>query len=298
MAKLFEVNYPYQRTGAHLYLFFIGAFCFASDRINVKKILPFVLLPMFLLPVHFVVNFNVNHVVNWEEDNLPDEFFEKVKEIESSRKQDYIPSIYIEGTTIACWDYKFYNDYQEYMPLSFFKRDTLKLFYDYIIDREEHVEKFGHLYDKIANQETSRMGLYKRKVSASKKLISEKIITDFQGIDREFYEFINYNIDSSESSTINVELIAAIEYHKRPFNSTVVVTAENSVTKEKYDYKMVNLFTKDDWLEYEPLKTSVFMNNIPVGESIDVKVYLWNLKEVTYGVHSSRVKMYKVTTNR
>lgn len=295
MAKLFEVNYPFQRTGSHLYLFFIGAFCFAADKIEIKKLLPFALIPMFLLPVHFISNFNTNHVVNWEEDNLPDEFFEKVKEIESTKEKDYIPNIYIEGTTIACWDYKFYNDYQEYMPLSFFKRDTLKWFYDYVIDREENVEKFGELYEKIANQETSRMGLYKRKTPIERELITENVISKYLEIkEREFYEFINYTIDSAESTTINVETIARIEYHKRPFNSRLIITAENTETKEKYDYKVVNLFTKDDWVEYEPMKSSVFMNNIPLGESVDVKVYVWSKNKVTYKVHTSKVKLSKV----
>ncbi|MEN8884640.1 MAG: hypothetical protein ABF244_10490 [Flavobacteriaceae bacterium] len=294
MAKLFEVNYPFQRTGSHLYLFFIGAFCFAADKVNLKKLLPFVLIPMFLLPVHFITNFNINHVVNWEEDNLPDEFFEKVKELESSKTQEYIPTIYIEGTAIACWDYKFYNDFQEYMPLSFFKRDTIKWLYDYVIDREENVEQFGNLYEKIAKQETSRMGLYRRKLPLERELITENIISQFHEINKEFYEFINYRIDSTESTSINLELLAGIEFHEKPFNATVVFTAENSVTKEKYDYKRVNLFTKDDWVEYEPLKSSIFLNNLPKGESIEVKVYVWNLKEVTYKVHSSKVNLFKV----
>lgn len=294
MAKLFDVNYPYQRTGTHLYLFFIGTLCFAIDRINAKKLLPFVLIPLFLIPVHFIVDFNTNHVVHWEEDNLPDNFFEKVKEIESSKKQDYIPSIYIEGTTIACWDYNYYNDYQEYMPLSFFKRDTVKWLYDYVIDREENVKKFGHLYEKIESQETSQMALYKRKSILERELITENEITEFQGIDKEFYELVNYRIDSVRSSSINVEVIAGIEYHKRPFNSKLVVTAENSITQEKYDYKIVNLFIKDDWVEYEPLKSSIFMNNIPLGENINVKAFIWNLNKVTYNVHSSNVKVFNV----
>jgi hypothetical protein len=272
----------------------MGAFCFAADKVKSKKILPFVLIPTFLLPVHFVLDFNTNQVVNWEEDNLPDEFFDKVKEIESTKEQEYISSIYIEGTTIACWDYKYYNDYQEYIPLSFFKRDTLKWFYDYVIDREESVEEFGQLYEMIANQETSRMALYKRKNPVTRELITEKVITEFQEIEKEFYEFLNFSIDSAESTTINVELLAGIEYHKRPFNSKIVVTVENSITQEKYDYKLVNLFTKDDWVEYEPFKISIFMNNIPIGETVDVKVYLWNLNEVVYNVHSSKVKINKV----
>ncbi|MDB4089430.1 hypothetical protein N9544_07380 [Flavobacteriales bacterium] len=297
MAQLFDVNYPFQRTGAHLYLFFIGALCFAIDRVNAKKLLPFVLILMFLIPVHFIVDFNTDYVVHWDEDNLPDEFFEKVKEIESSKKQDYIPSIYIEGTTIACWDYKYYNDYQEYMPLSFFKRDTVKWLYDYVIDREENVEKFGHLYEKIENQETSKMALYKRKSTLERELITENEITLFQGIDKEFYELVNYKLDSVESSSFNVEVTAGIEYHKRPFNSKLVVTIENSITQEKYDYKLINLFTKDDWVEYEPLKSSVFMNSIPIGEKVNIKVFIWNLNEVTYNIHSSSVKINKVKNN-
>ena len=156
------------------------------------------------------------------------------------------------------------------------------------------MEEFGQLYEMIANQETSRMALYKRKNPVTRELITEKVITEFQEIEKEFYEFLNFSIDSAESTTINVELLAGIEYHKRPFNSKIVVTVENSITQEKYDYKLVNLFTKDDWVEYEPFKISIFMNNIPIGETVDVKVYLWNLNEVAYNVHSSKVKINKV----
>jgi hypothetical protein len=272
----------------------MGAFCFAVDRVKSKKTLPFILIPMFLLPLHFIVDFNTNHVVNWEEDNLPDEFFETIKEIESKNKQEFIPSIYIEGTAIACWDYKYYNDYQEYMPHSFFKRDTVKWLYDYVVDREENVEKFGHLYERVETQKTSQMALYKRKSLLERELITKNEITKFHGVDKEFYELVNYRLDSVENSSINVEVIAGIEYHKRPFNSKLVVTVENSITQEKYDYKLVNLFTKDDWVEYEPLKLSIFMNNIPIGEKVDVKVYIWNLNEVIYNIHSSKVKINKV----
>ena len=44
----------------------------------------------------------------------------------------------------------------------------------------------------------------------------------------------------------------------------------------------------------EAEKISIFMNNIPIGETVDVKVYLWNLNEVVYNVHSSKVKINKV----
>lgn len=294
MAKLFEVNYPFQRTGSHLYLFFIGAFCFAADRIKTQKILPFVMIPILLLPVHFVLHFNTDHVVNWEEDNLPDVFFEKVKQIESKTKQEHIPSIYIEGTTIACWDYKFYKDYQEYMPLSYFKRDTVKWVYDYVIDRQENVEKFADLYDSIARQETSTMTLYKRKKPVRRALIAENKITAYKETNNEYYEFIRHTIDSVETQTINVEVNAGLEYHDRPFNALVVITVENAITRESYDYKLAYLYIKDDWVEYEPFRISMFMNGIPIGEKVNVLAYVWNLNEVNYKVHSSWAKVNKV----
>ena len=64
----------------------------------------------------------------------------------------------------------------------------------------------------------------------------------------EYYEFIRHTIDSVETQTINVEVNAGLEYHDRPFNAMVVITVENAITRESYDYKLAYLYIKDDWV--------------------------------------------------
>lgn len=293
MASLFEVNYPFQRTGLHLYVFFLGAYCFAVDKIKMNWIRISLILPFMYIPIHFLMNINVSYVSCWEEDNLPDSFYEKVKKIESETKRDYPISIYIEGTTVTCWEYKVEND-GNVLPNTIIDREKTKEYYDYLIDRRENVAPFKDLYDSLGNQESSEVCLYKRKKQVKRVLLKEVKDTNFKQISSEFYEFTRFEVDSMLSNSLFFDIKANFEYLDNPFKTNVILSVKNVSTGELIGYKPIRLDMKKGWKREDILSQADFISKLPVNEKLLIVVYVWNMKKVDYKLHSSELKIYNV----
>lgn len=294
LAQLFSVNYPYQRTGLHLYVFFIGSVCFAIDSVEINWLRRLLLLPLLLIPAHFFIAYNTDLFVNWEEDNLPKRFYEKVKQIEHSTSQPYIPSLYIEGSTVTCWDYYYYNDFYSFMPKSINVRENNKRYYDYLIVRKENIQGFEEFYDTLDYQHTSDVVLYKRKRPIGRALLLEKLDSNYRQIEQEFYEFTRFEVDSLTSSSVFIECNFELDYKRFPFFSYVVFSAEDKETKEKYAYKSIELDTKENWIKEEPFIHGGFLHSLPRNRKVDILVYLWNRNGESYIIHKSKLKIHSV----
>lgn len=294
LAQLFEVNYPYQRTGLHLYLFFMGSICFAIDRVEIKWLRQLFLVPLLLIPIHFFVTYNTNLFVYWEEDNLPKRFYDEVKQIECSKSQLHVPSMYIEGSTVTCWDYYYYNDFYAFMPKSINVREPNKRYYDYLIVRKENLKGFEQLYDTLDYQLTSDVVLYKRKKPIGRTILLEKSDLDYRQIDQEFYEFTRFEVDSLISPSVFIECNFELDFKRFPFFSYIVFSAEDRETKEKYAYKSIELDTKENWIKEEPFIHGGFLHNLPENRKVDILVYLWNRNGESYIIHKSKLKIHSV----
>jgi hypothetical protein len=294
MAHLFEVNYPLQRTGLHLYVFFLGAYCFGVDKIKIKWLRISLILPLFFIPVHFLFNMNLIYVSCWEEDNIPDSFYEKAEELEKENNPKYPLSIYIEGTTGACWAYKVDNASSR-LPNSIVVRENTKKYYDYLIDRKENVAPFKHLYDSIDKQASSEVRLYKRKKQAERVLVNWALDISLRETNAEFIEFVRFELDSMVSSSLFFDVTSNFEYLNYPFQSNIILSVENFNTKEIIGYKPIRLDMKGVWNKDDVLRHGDFINNLPTNEKLLIVVYVWNMKKVNYKIHSSDVKIYNVT---
>lgn len=293
MANLFDVNYPFQRTGLHLYVFFLGAYCFAIDKIRIKWVRISLMLPFIYIPFHFLMNMNVSYVSCWEEDNLPDSFYENVKKIEAESYREYPISIYIEGTTVTCWEYKVEND-GNVLPNTIIDREKTKEYYDYLIDRRENVAPFKELYDSLDYQESSEVCLYKRKEQVKRVLLKEVKDTSFKQINSEFYEFVRFEVDSMISNSLFFDIKANFEYLVYPFQTNVIFSIKNISTGELIGYKPIRLDMKKGWKREDVLKQADFISKLPVNEKLLIVVYVWNMKKVDYKLHSSELKIYNV----
>ncbi len=294
LANIFEVNYPYQRTGLHLYLFFILSVSFVIDSISIKWIRVVIVLPLLLIPIHFILSFNVSEVVFWSEDNLPKDYFEKVKSIEDESKSEYVSSIFIEGTTYSSWDYYLWNDFSPSIPRTVMVRETKKDYYDYLIDREENVTELMSLFDTLAINESGPLVLYKRKKSTKRKLIFDITDSSYYEKSTEFHELVRMTLDTFYSSSLFIESIIQLDYQSYPFVSAVVIVAEDNETKEKYAYRTIELDTKQQWIPEEPFVHGGYLHEIPKGRKVDILVYIWAREKQPYIVHSSKVKIHQV----
>ncbi len=294
LANAFEVNYPYQRTGLHLYLFFILSFSFVIDSISIKWMRVFLSLPTLLIPIHFILSFNVSEIIYWSEDNLPKDYFEKVKLIEEKSKNDYVSSIFIEGTTHSSWDYYLWNDFNPLIPRTVMVRETKKEYYDYLIDRGENMTQLLPLFDTLAINESGPLVLYKRKKPTERKLIFEITDSSYHEKTTEFHELVRMSLDTFYSSSLFIETKIELDYQSYPFVSAVVIVAEDNETKEKYGYRTIELDTKQQWIPEEPFMHGGYLHQIPKDRKVDILVYIWAREKQPYIVHSSKVKIHQV----
>ena len=291
LAWIFEVNYPYQRTGLHLYLLFIGALCFAIDKLPSKILRRVVLIPLFLIPMHYVVSFNLDYISLWVEDTLPYSFYETMEKFEKEKPTENRSSLYIEGTAISVWSYGVYKWYPS-LPICSSNIDTNSRHYDYIIDRKQNMKSISHLYDSIDAQPFSDVRLYKRKKSVTKSLYKS---FSFDSIKSDWdFKFSDFKTDSLNSSSLWFDFETEIKFLEYPVHVYLVFSAENPETHEKYSYKFIEFDRLIDWDKPNKLRYTEILNDLPQDREIEIKVYLWNRYQVNYELDKSELNIYEI----
>ena len=222
LAEFFAVNYPYQRTGIHLYVLFVGSFSFMIDGLKDAKLRYFLFSPVVILPFHFIALFNFDYISQWEEDTLPYSFFETLKKEEELNTKDYKSSLYIEGTAISVWTYGAYK-WHPNLPVCSSNIDKNKKFYDYVIDKKPNMESIEYLYDSIDSQPHSDVILFKRKRHVKKNLLKsfysdEKISSH---MDKLFSDFV---VDSLTSSSLWFNFETKIKFIDYPMHVYLVLS--------------------------------------------------------------------------
>jgi len=295
LAWLFDVNYPYQRTGLHLYFFFVAAFSFAIDFVKESKVKYFVLAPFFLVPIHFVASYNLDYVSLWQEDTLPYSFFETIKNEEKSKPKGYKSSLYIEGTAISVWSYGVYKWNQE-LPICSSNIDTNSRYYDYIIDKKINMTSLNGLYDSIDSQPNSDVILYKRKRPVKKSIYKTIEFNETIAKNKDQL-FANFVVDSLPSSSLWFDFETTIRFIDYPMHVYLVFSMENPETQEKYSYKFIEFDRLIHWDKQNHKIYTELANDLPLDKPVEVKVYLWNRYERAYELNKSELSIYAVDTN-
>lgn len=292
MAEFLEVNYPYQRTGMHLYVLFVGAFCFGIDRLRMTALKILLLLPLVYIPFHFFNHLNLSYVSNWETDNVPVEYIEKVESLESSQNNNYNASIYIQGMGFASWNHHVFNKRRN-MPLALFSDKDPGKFYDYLIVNSQIIEPIKSNYNKLKCTPHTDLCLYKRKFDPQRILIDQNISKKKQSIDAEFNDLIRINIDSLISSSLFLNLNCSLQHDKFPFQTHLVYTVINRETKEQIMYESLALDNRD-WSNSGEISLGRYILNLPENKPLEIIVYLYNSKHLNYSLNGFDVKIYQV----
>lgn len=289
--QVLAVNYPYQRTGAHFYLLFVLSYFFAINTIDHKAISRFLSLPALLIVFHFIINFNFDKVVFWQNLTIQDQVFDKVSSYE---KEERISSAKIFGVARFNWMYTKFAKNNVHLPMSDYTNMGKNFYFDYVLDTKESMKGIEPLFDSLLSQKPSDFNLYKRKQPLKKKLIAERKVSTKKDLSSEYYEFLRLNIDSNQNSTFNIELSIALETNDYPFQSFLVFATEDTDTKEKYELKNIDLDANYYWEKDFPLLMNGFIFDTPKDKNITVIVYLWNQKKVDYTIYDSEIKLFKV----
>jgi hypothetical protein len=292
MAVFLGVNYPVQRIGLHLFVLFIGSYCFSVVKIKNKKVQLILLLPFIALPIFSFFNLNLSTISCWEEDNLPYRFASKVAEFE--RGKSNILSVYGEGVSGYCWAYQIDKENLN-LPTVVASRQNEKRNYDYIIDLKENVKPFIHLYDSLDYNEYSTHYLLKRKKPTNKELILQSdVLKNIEVQANEFTELTRVSVDSLGVSSILIDFNVALKSDVPSFQNWIVVSIDNTETKENLSYNSIKLDWKNKWTSNDIIKQGIYVNDLPKNKKIDVVIYFWNIRKENYTIISAQAKGYKI----
>ena len=292
MAVFLGVNYPVQRIALHLFVLFIGSYCFSVAKIKNVKIQVGLLLPFVALPVFSMFKLNFSSISCWEEDNLPYRFVSKVAGLERGKSNTL--SVYGEGVSGYCWAYQIDKENLK-LPTVVASRQNEKRNYDYVIDLKDNVKPFIHLYDSLDYNEYSTHYLLKRKRPTNKELIIESdTLNNLEVKGREFIELMRASVDSLEASSVLLNFEVIMESTIPSFQNWIVVSIDDSETKQNLSYNSIKLDWKKKWTINDMIKQGIYVNDLPKNKKIDIVIYFWNIKKENYRLISAQAKGYRI----
>lgn len=291
MTAIFKMNYPYQRIGMHLFILFVLAIVFVSNKLKSNKLRLAVLAPLvafILIPIYGI---NFNHINCWEEDAIPERFVNKVAELE--KENNNALSIYSEGASGYTWAYYIDKNKLSLPPVVECTEADLRN-YDYIIDLAENLDSLRDLYDSIDYDEASTHLLLKRKTTTNKALIEKGSLTDFDVSDQEFIEVLDFSLDSMKSTSLYAELEIIIEAQIPSFQNWLVVSVDDQTNNENLAYKKLRLDWKNNWTKNDKVVQGIYLNGLPRDRDLKGKIYFWNIKKKPFKIVNSNVSLWFV----
>ena len=172
MAKILEINYPEDRVGMYLYPLLLGTLCFGVDSMKLKWSSLF-LIPVLIIPIHFIVSINFDKTSQWKSGYIPTRFFEAIKNHKTETKYPttvsgdaqrifiYTNKIYLEENTkennIQLWEKTIYDS-----NLNLNVPNHPGKYADYLVTNSKYIKSISSLYDSIDGAKLTGFGLFKR----------------------------------------------------------------------------------------------------------------------------------------
>jgi len=290
----FKVNFPEDRTGFHLYYFFIGSFFFLIDKIaenpHFNKIAWFA-IPLALIPVHFVFASNLTYVRVYREDRIPNRFYtEMAKKSETMPQMPTLGSY--RGRTLVLAFQNYLNggnvgkshdsDYPSLIP-------------DFQVVKTDEFAPWSTYYNAIDYDEVSGYHLLERNHKMQRHTIYEKQAISTNGeIRDEYFNLAEGTIDSLTQNPLYFEYTMDIESKVAPFEAWIVVNTTDSAGKTTaYEYIPLN-WIKPSWMgESKHYHNGQLVTNLK-STSTKYVTYIWNIKKVPYSISNAKVAIKKL----
>ena len=290
----FKVNFPEDRTGFHLYYFFIGSIFFLIDKIaenpHFNKIAWFA-IPLVLIPVHFVFASNLTYVSVYKEDRIPNRFYTEIAK--KSETMPQMPTLgSYRGRTLVLAFQNYLNggnvgkshdsDYPSLIP-------------DFQVVKTDEFAPWSTYYNAIDYDEVSGYHLLERKHKMQRHTIYEKQAISTNGeISDEYFNLAEGTLDSLTQNPLYFEYTMDIESKVAPFEAWIVVNTTDSAGKTTaYEYIPLN-WIKPSWMgESKHYRNGQLVTNLK-STSTKYVTYIWNIKKVPYSISNAKVAIKKL----
>jgi hypothetical protein len=286
---LVGVNYPENRAALYLLPFFNGALCFATeDACNLfrRKALILILIPLAVIPFHFLSRLNFSHSEFYREDPVPERFFSIVS---SERRDDGFPAT-IGGERLRhfCWSFPVYLHGGRENPI--FWLDFPGQLTDFQIADKKDLPAFAGNYHVIDSMPELNRFLLKRNKPVEKRLIvTKEKITSNGFTNAGYFVFFKMPADSLIHHSLKVEVEAEIVSREEPLNIWMAAEVRDSLHRAlRYDYMPLN-WIRPAWNGSDSLfRKSFLFHDLPV-ETKSFRVYIWNSDSVLFRIDRCRV---------
>lgn len=278
LAKLFDINYPEDRTGLYFYPIFILSFIFSLDYIvskTHKKLYILLATPLLFLPMHFAWNMNISYSSFWKNERIPESFISKIKQ--TSSDYEYQPTIGGSHIRVLCFAY---NNYRAGGELNQVQKSIFPETYsDYqIVNFTEGIDWLKY-YNIIDYDEFSELRLLKKRNLSNPKTILKKSSKIDIKTEDEYYNFIKYNLDTLSNKALLVTIEFEITSNASPFAARIILNTEDSNANTiNYDYISLN-WKQAKWTNDSNIfKGSFIVPKLPKNAK-KLSVYLWNINK-------------------
>lgn len=259
---LLEVNFPEDRTGLYLVVFFFGGLFFTFDYLR----FPWASYPIILTTVLFLAgNTNLTHSIFWKHEHLDKELLTKIPD----------DVMGIPPSTSGRWTMEHELSRRMELPMRIFQNadlesDTLS---DYVLSNLERRPDLGKYYHIIHKDPLSNQTLFERNVFLNRVESFEEIVP-FNGND----EFMAV-CTTEFSKPVFVVVEGIVNGLSMQEDGVLVFSSEDTVAHEHYAYQGISLVQnarlKNGRVNF---KVTYAMNKDENANKLSV--YLWNNKRI------------------
>jgi len=298
-AKVLHINYPEDRTALHFFVFFISSLFFLTNQINSKLFfrgIIILLIPVLILPMHFVSTINLSYSTFWRVERLPERFTETIINHTQNENQSYT----IGGAQNKRLSFA-YQNFRKGGILNQLQCDFYpEIHSDFqIVDLKENPVWLKY-YDIIDSDYSSGLSLLKRK-KIPERIMLQKLNfseSDHYNNNSEFFGIHKMPLnDSLENQVYCIDFDFTIETSEKPFKACFVAAINDSNNKNLvYEYVSLN-WKKTEWDgANHNFKANILVHN-PSRKPVDLIIYIWNINKVRYSIGNSYCQINQLNTS-
>lgn len=289
---LMDIKYPEDRIGLFFIPLFLGSFLFMLDyavnQTGSKKLIT-IAIPLFYLPVFFILNLNLSYTVYWKDAGVPKRFIDKV--MTHKAPSDFPPSIGSDNISTNFWAIYNYMDGGNCNLINF--ADSMSITDDFLIANYDDNPEWRILYDSLDYDLLSDKHLLKRKLPAARVHFGDPDVINMDSLyTGSYFMFFDGYINKIPGREILATLSMALESPAKPFKGYFVF--------EIFDWKQELLYysanpiqrISESW-DGTPQNFNYSFKTIRAPENcFKVKIYLWNSENQPYLIRDGKLSAY------
>ena len=290
MHKLFDVNFPEDRTGLFFYVFFTLWMSFTIDKIslNTNKAIGFGISGLFA--IHFMGNMNFSkHSLNVYE-TIPEHFYTTLlKEQEKSEERITIGGHRVRELFYGFFNYRYGGILNPADPT-----ETMQMNCDYYIATRAEEKYFKDYYDIIDSEPDWGFVLLKRKEKIKRNIVIEKNNISLETNDLEFVGIYDRgDTVFANSNPIIAEVNFDILKISEPTNTWIVLAVNDSLDQQCYFKRYPLQWTGYNLNGKKGLSYSLITGNLP-PKSKKMVCFIWNIDKKPFNIKVNSFKIYQI----